>query len=80
MLGHSRIATTVDTYSHVLPSLQGETTLAFETALGQTQDGGFFKNGGKLAATAKLCGRGRLYQIASKPFIMGRNGGLPGQT
>lgn len=37
-LGHSSIAITIDTYSHVLPGLQEEAALAFETALGQDQE------------------------------------------
>ena len=33
MLGHSRIAVTLDTYSHVLPDMQREATAAMEAAL-----------------------------------------------
>ena len=35
-LGHSSIAITLDTYSHVLPGLQEKEALAFEKALDQT--------------------------------------------
>jgi integrase len=32
-LGHATVAMTLDTYSHVLPSLQSDTTLAIERYL-----------------------------------------------
>jgi integrase len=33
LLGHATIAITLDTYSHVLPNMQGEAVSAMESAL-----------------------------------------------
>jgi integrase len=33
LLGHADITTTLNTYSHVIPSLRGETALAMEDVL-----------------------------------------------
>jgi integrase len=38
ILGHSRIAITMDTYSHVLPELQREAADRMDEALGFTND------------------------------------------
>ena len=37
-LGHSSIAITLDTYSHVLPGLQEKAALAFESTLEDVQE------------------------------------------
>ncbi len=39
MLGHSTIAITLDTYSHVLPSMQDDAVQRLETALSAPVDG-----------------------------------------
>jgi len=43
-LGHSRVALTLDTYSHVLPNMQTEAAAAVDAAFGGAQKGG----GGKI--------------------------------
>jgi site-specific recombinase XerD len=35
LLGHADITTTLNTYSHVIPSLRGETASAMEDVLGE---------------------------------------------
>ena len=37
-LGHSRIAVTLDTYTHVLPALQREAADAMDRALGRSSE------------------------------------------
>jgi integrase len=39
-LGHSSVAFTMDVYSHVLPTMQGEAARAIQEALGRGASGG----------------------------------------
>jgi len=45
MLGHSSIAITLDTYSHVMPGLGAVAAIAMEDALGDDEDDGTARNG-----------------------------------
>ena len=38
LLGHADITTTLNTYSHVIPSLRGETASAMEDVLGEEEE------------------------------------------
>ena len=44
MLGHSSIAITLDTYSHVIPGLADVAAMAMEDALGDDEDEGKARN------------------------------------
>ncbi len=58
MLGHANIGITLDTYSHVIPSMDDATAGAMDVALGVNEGRGGHRGGGKLGGLV-ACGLGR---------------------
>jgi hypothetical protein len=56
-LGHATIATALDTYSHVLPSMEGKTAEALEEVLGEEDPHGV---GGTWRASSRGCPERRI--------------------
>ena len=74
-LGHATIATALDTYSHVLPSMEGKTAEALEEVLGEEDPHGV---GGTWRASSRGCPERRIGEDevpVEESFLKGHPGG-----